>query len=103
MLLRIAVRLRPWRRQTALLQVSRDNRVSQLLLQGLLVSLVLECCESGPWAIAWAIACATFDGGRRVTSLLGQMLLIEPAHFVSAMAAGMKRARASCTRLNEAC
>ena len=87
MLLRIGVRLRPWRRQTALLQVSRDNRVSQLLLQGLLVWLALECCESCPWAIAWAIACATFDGGRRLIFLSGQMLTIEPAHFVSGMAA----------------
>ena len=61
MLLRIAVRLRPWRRQTALLQVSRDNRVSQLLLQGLLVSLVQKGCD---------IACARFDGERRVTFLI---------------------------------
>ena len=97
MLLRIGVRLRPLRRQTALLQVSRDNRVLQLLLQGLLVWLALECCESCPWAMA------TFDGGRRLIFLSGQMLTIEPAHFVSGMAAGMKRARASCTRFNEAC
>ena len=75
------MRLRPWRRQTALLQVSLDDSASQLLLQGLLVWLAHECCESRPWAMA------TFDGGRRLIFLLGQMLTIEPAHFVSGMAA----------------
>ena len=70
MLLRMAVRPRPWRRPAALLQVWREDRVSQLLLRGLLASQAL--CWSGSGECeprGWVIACAPLrNGGGRVGS-----------------------------------
>ena len=60
----MAVRPRPWRRRAALLQVWREDGLSQLLLRGLLASQAICWFGSGECeSRGWVIACASLRNG----------------------------------------